>query len=153
MSRTAGEFTIRPEREDDDAVVREIIARLVRYNEGHVPPEGARRLVMTVRGPGGELLGGLHGHTRWNWLFVDHLWLADELRGRGMGSELLRRAEAEGVRRGCRHAYLDTFSFQTRGFYERLGYEVFGTLDDFPPGHARYFLQNRDIDRANGTVG
>jgi GNAT superfamily N-acetyltransferase len=152
MTDSGGGPSVRVEREDDDGVVREIIARLVRYNEGHVPPEGARRLVLTVRGAGGEMLGGLHGVTRWNWLFVDHLWLADELRGQGMGTELIRRAEAEAVRRGCRHAYLDTFSFQARGFYERLGYELFGTLEDFPPGHARYFLRKRDIDR-DGSAG
>ena len=147
MTVADGGLTIRLEREDDDRVVREIISRLVQYNERHVIPEGARRLVMTVRGPDDDLLGGLHGITRWNWLFVDHLWLADELRGRGMGRELLRRAETEAIGRGCQHAYLDTFSFQARGFYERLGYELFGTLEDFPPGHARYFLQKRDIDR------
>jgi hypothetical protein len=33
-----------------------------------------------------------------------------------------------------------TYSFQARGFYERLGYAVFGTLDDYPPGQSRIFL-------------
>lgn len=37
--------------------------------------------------------------------------------------------------------YLDTFDFQARPFYERHGYEVFGTLDDYPPGHSRFFLR------------
>jgi hypothetical protein len=36
---------------------------------------------------------------------------------------------------------LDTFDFQARGFYERNGYELFGTLDDCPPGHKRYYLK------------
>jgi hypothetical protein len=30
---------------------------------------------------------------------------------------------------------------EARPFCERLGYEVFGELDDFPPGHARYFMK------------
>ncbi len=47
----------------------------------------------------------------------------------------------EAARRGCRYAWLDAFSFQARGFYEKLGYTVLGTLEDSPPGHSRYFLK------------
>jgi len=36
--------------------------------------------------------------------------------------------------------YLDTFSFQAPAFYQRHGYQVFGTLPDFTPGHQRYFF-------------
>jgi len=36
--------------------------------------------------------------------------------------------------------YLDTFSFQTPAFCQRHGYQVFGTLPDFTPGHQRYFF-------------
>jgi len=43
--------------------------------------------------------------------------------------------------RGCTAAHLDTFSFQARPFYESLGYEVFGTLDDYPQGHQRFFMK------------
>ena len=50
----------------------------------------------------------------------------------------MQAMEAEAIRRGCRGAYLDTFSYQARPFYERLGYEVFGTLDDYPAGHQRF---------------
>ena len=53
----------------------------------------------------------------------------DDLRGRGIGRELIARAEARALERDCHAAWLDTFSFQARGFYEKLGYEEFGTLD------------------------
>ena len=43
--------------------------------------------------------------------------------------------------RGCTYAHLDTFSFQARPFYEALGYEVFGILDDYPPGHHKFFMK------------
>jgi GNAT superfamily N-acetyltransferase len=64
----------------------------------------------------------------------------DDLRGRGVGRELMAQAEARAVERGCHAAWLDTFSFQARGFYEKLGYEEFGTLD-YPPIHKRYFMK------------
>jgi hypothetical protein len=42
---------------------------------------------------------------------------------------------------GCTMSHLDTFDFQARDFYERNGYELFGALDDCPPGHKRYYLK------------
>jgi hypothetical protein len=38
---------------------------------------------------------------------------------------------------------LETHSFQARPFYEKCGYKVFGTLEDYPPGHAKFFLRKR----------
>ena len=63
--------------------------------------------------------------------------------GRGLGSELMRRAEAEAQTRGCRQMWLDTYAFQARGFYERLGFEVFGQIDGPAPMFPRYFMQKR----------
>ena len=68
--------------------------------------------------------------------------ISDILRGRGVGRELMDRAEVRARERGCHSAWLDTFSFQARGFYEKLGYEEFGQLD-YPPDHHRHFMQKR----------
>ena len=51
------------------------------------------------------------------------------------------RAETEAIGRRCHSTWLDTFEFQARGFYERLGYICFGQLHDYPPGFARYFMK------------
>ena len=40
-------------------------------------------------------------------------------------------------------AWLDTYDFQARPFYERHGYAVFGELDGFPNGHRRWFMRKR----------
>jgi predicted N-acetyltransferase YhbS len=63
------------------------------------------------------------------------------LRGMGCGSQLLALAEEKACEQGAKNAYLDTFSFQAPAFYEKHGYEVFGELPDFPPGHQRFFLK------------
>ena len=141
------EYTITLDEHAPDQDARAVVMGLVGYNTGHAGHEQARRLVLLVRDAAGALKGGLLGYTHWNWLFVSHLWVDDGFRGRGIGSELLARAEAEAAARGCRHAHLDTFSFQARGFYESLGYELFGTLDDYPPGHSRYFLRKLQLTR------
>jgi len=49
--------------------------------------------------------------------------------------------EQEVLRLGCTHAHLDTYSFEARPFYEKLGYELFATLEDYPPGCCKYFLK------------
>ena len=71
---------------------------------------------------------------------VDGLWVAEDVRGRGLGRRLLFAAEAAAIKRGSRGAWLGTFDFQSRGFYERLGYTVFAALADFPDGHTHYHL-------------
>ena len=70
---------------------------------------------------------------------MDLLWVREDQRGQGYGRRLVEQAEAEARRRGARHAYLDTFSFQAPGFYEKLGYEQFGQLPEFPDQHRSYF--------------
>ena len=87
--------------------------------------------------------GGCIGRTYWGWLEIEYLAVAPELRRLGYGAKLLAAIEAEAIKRGCHSAYLDTFSFQARPFYEKQGYHVFGTLENFPPGHERYFLTKK----------
>jgi GNAT superfamily N-acetyltransferase len=114
------------------------------YNEGLFGPSDLRPLAVLVRShEDGEVVGGLWGRTGFRWLFVDYLYLPEVLRGRRLGEELLRLAEAEARRRGCIGAWLDTLNPRARPFYERQGYEVFGKLDDYPPGNPRWFLCKR----------
>lgn len=89
----------------------------------------------------GKLVGGIIGETHWEWLYVNLMFLPEDLRGQGYGQRLLTLAEEESRARGAKHAYLDTFSFQAPGFYEKLGYEVFGVLEDFPSGQKRYYFR------------
>jgi GNAT superfamily N-acetyltransferase len=96
---------------------------------------------VVLRDDNGAIVGGAMCETRWQWLYVDRLWISDSFRGGGFGSAVLKAAEDEARRRGCTKAYLDTLSFQARPFYEKLGWSVFGTQEDYPPGLTRYFLQ------------
>ena len=102
----------------------------------------------------GEWLGGLLGSLWGGWLHVRILWVDPAARGRDNGARLLQAAEDYAVERGCFAATLETHSFQARPFYEKCGYQVFGTLEDYPPGHAKYFMRKRlaaDPTSAYGT--
>jgi GNAT superfamily N-acetyltransferase len=126
-----------------DAVRLDILAPLIAYNTAHAGPSQGRPLVITVRDATGAITGGLWGHTGFEWLFTQLLVVPEDLRRQGIGSKMMRMAEAEALSRGCHGAWLDTFEFQARGFYERLGYECFATLPEFPKGFSRYFMKKQ----------
>lgn len=85
------------------------------------------------------LKGGASGLLYCDWLRVDGLWVDDSLRHRGIGTELMIRAKNHAVAKGCHSAWLDTF--QARGFYKAVGYELFGMLNDYPAGQTQHFLE------------
>ena len=87
-----------------------------------------------------EVVGGLWGEVSRGYMHVDLLFVPEAARGSGMGRSLMHRAEQEARRRGCHAAWLSTYSFQAPGFYQKLGYRVFGELPDYPPGHRSIFL-------------
>jgi len=104
--------------------------------------EGAvRRIAVMLLDANGSWRGGASGSLYWNWLSVDDLWVADELRGRGFGTRILSALEEAARGRGAMHSELSTFGFQARGFYEKSGYELAGTLDGYPPGSALHWMK------------
>jgi len=96
-----------------------------------------------LRDANDEILGGVLGEIWGQWLFVSHVWLAAPLRRHGYGKKLLAAAEHYALEKGCHNAWLTTASFQARPFYEKLGYELFAELKEFPPGHKLYFLKKQ----------
>jgi GNAT superfamily N-acetyltransferase len=126
---------------NDPAIRDAIVGPLVTYNLRQTGLDDFRPLAIVMSDASGQPIGGLWGRTVYGWLFVELLFVPESLRGNGVGTELLRRAEVEALARGCQHAWLDTFQFQARGFYERLGYTCFGELADYPPGFSRYFMR------------
>jgi GNAT superfamily N-acetyltransferase len=128
-----------PDSADRDAIV----TGLIRFNNEATGIARSRALAVLVKAADGTTAGGLIGRTWGEWLYVELLYVPDDLRGTGVGREVMMRAEAEARARGCRGIWLDTFSFQARGFYEKLGFTLIGWIDEYPPGHQRFFLQKR----------
>ena len=126
-----------PELDDVAAIQR----GLHTFNQEMGGPYDREPVTLLARAEDGSVRGGLLGLTFWGWLFIDWLWLAREVRGQGLGSQLLERAEATARERGCANVYTDTFSFQAPGFWERNGYAEFGRLDGMPAGHARIWYR------------
>jgi GNAT superfamily N-acetyltransferase len=133
-------LTVEDDPAEPDVVV--LPHALEAYNESQWPQHPPWRPLAIFLREGDRIAAGLAGETYCGWLFVRYLWVSDELRGRGVGRKLMARAEARARALGCHSAWLDTFSFQARGFYEKLGYEEFGRLD-YPPDHHKHFLRKR----------
>lgn len=143
MSDPAHKITI----SDDDYPELEAVAAIQRglhlYNQEMGGPYDREPVTVLARDENEAVKGGLLGLTYWNWLFIDWLWLAREMRGQGLGTELLARAEAIARGRGCTDAYTDTFSFQASRFWQRNGWVEAGRLDGMPPGHARIWYRKK----------
>lgn len=136
----AEEYQIIQVDKPDDSAWEVIGGGIHHYNIQQAGDGHSKPLCFVLRASDQKLKGGLIGQTHWGWFYIDLLFVNEELRGHGYGHRLLTLAEEEAQQRGAKHAYLDTFSFQAPKFYKQHGYQVFGELPNFPPGHTRYYL-------------
>jgi GNAT superfamily N-acetyltransferase len=130
-------------REASQQDLASITAPLSEYNLKNAPPPNFKNVALLIQAQDGKAVGGLWGRAAYDWLFVEYLAIPTELRRTGMGRTLMEKAEQIALEHGCIGVWLDTFAFQARPFYEKLGYKCFGQIDDHPRGSVRYFLQKR----------
>lgn len=91
----------------------------------------------------GTRLGGLTAKFGREWVFLELLAVEVHARGKKIGSKLMAQLETIATERGKTGIWLDTYSFQAPGFYEKLGYTEIGRIHDYPHGHDRRFLAKR----------
>ena len=114
---------------------------LAAYNAEKMGLRDGRPLAVTAHDPeNGELVGGLLGRTSLGLFFLDLFYLPERMRHGGTGSAMMRMAEVEAGRRGCRAATLITVNFQAPEFYARHGWEEFGRIPS-APGVERIFMR------------
>lgn len=126
-------------REDIDTVVR----GLRDFNSAFLGPPRLQAVQIFLRDGNDDVVGGLLGHSMYRWMFIAKLWIAESYRGGGHGRALIDAAKAEARARGCVGIHLDTFEYQARPFYEKQGFELFGTLEGNPPGYRQFYLAMR----------
>lgn len=103
--------------------------------------ELGRTIQIFIRNKENRVVGGATGQVFGGWLYISLLWVEESVRSRGHGTRLLRTIENEAIKLGCRYAHLDTYSFEAKPFYEKHGYTLFATLDNYPKGHSKHFLK------------
>ncbi len=77
----------------------------------------------------------------WDWLYIDELWVSEELRGMGVGRKLMTLAEEFAASENLVGIWLWTQSWQAESFYKGLDYVEFTRFHHFPRGHSRIGLR------------
>lgn len=90
-----------------------------------------------------ELIGGAIGFIRYDWYFLEKLWIKEEYRRKGIGTKIINEIEKIAKENNALGVRMETWSFQARGFYEKMGYTVYAIFEDCPPGTIDYFLKKK----------
>lgn len=124
-----------------------ITNQLVAFNQAHTtaratPQTDPSPLQISLLDVSGRMVGGVIGRTNSipQWLEISIIWIEESVRRHGAGRRLMEEAEREGRQRGCHYARVATSSYQAPGFYQKLGYSVYGTLENCPPGETVFYL-------------
>ena len=137
------ESTESPDKDDVDYVRKHLRA----YNRAQAGDECPQHnLAVYARTADGTMVGGATGEVTWGWLYVEMLWVHDDHRSAGVGRELLAQIEKLADAYNVVGYHLGTTDFQALDFYLKCGYEVWGQLPDFPPGHINYSLRKLSDD-------
>ncbi|MFJ7281189.1 GNAT family N-acetyltransferase [Pseudomonas sp. NPDC099000] len=119
-----------------------ILTPLLAHNLANAGNDAHETFALLLRNPdSNEVIGGLYGKVSYRWLLIDLVSVPESMRDQGIGERLMRMAEDIAQKKNCTGIWLETFSFQAPGFYQKLGYSEFGRLADYPPGHTRFYYQ------------
>lgn len=123
--------------EADNAVVREgIIASIEKII-------GERDKVFSIflKNDLGKVFGGIQAFLGTESVYIDVLWVEENLQKQGYGTKLLDAVEQEAIKNGCVLSLVDTWDFQAEKFYLKNGYERVGELKNYSLGHSKIFLR------------
>lgn len=123
-----------------------ILNNLIEYNLAHIESKEVRPIAIFVNDENSNKIGGISAETHGNWLEISFLWVDEKLRGQKIGSKLVKDVEVEAIKRGCKYSFLDTFSFQAKDFYLKLGYKEVFTLEEYPLTSKRHYFVKQLIE-------
>jgi len=127
-----------PTEQDKD----EIFQELLKYNLERIECKDIKELGIFLEDEQGKKVAGIVGDTHGNWLEVEYLWVSETLRGQDIGTDIISKAELIAKERGCKYVFLNTFSFQAKGFYLKIGYQEVFSLEEYPlTGERHYFIK------------
>jgi len=115
--------------------------QIIQYNMTQTGAFDGRALAIFLRNEQHEIIAGLSGYTWAGMCEIEFLWVHEDLRGQGYGSQLLQAAEQEARERGCSVVILGSYSFQAPDLYKRHGYDLIGTAEDCPPNYVNYYFK------------
>jgi GNAT superfamily N-acetyltransferase len=118
---------------------RAVLGGLIRYNGEKLGKQKYRRFAVSLRDKD-AIVGGIVGEVWMTVLFIQLFWIEERFRGKGHGTALMEKIEAEARRFGAVRSYLDTMSIQAPRFYRACGYKEFGAIEGYPGGVTRHWF-------------
>jgi GNAT superfamily N-acetyltransferase len=88
-----------------------------------------------------NIIGGVVASKDNERMTINYLWVDDSARGNDYGSKLIKDIEEIAINKECAVVWLNTFGFQAPDFYIKMGYELFGILDNCINGYNQYFFK------------
>lgn len=128
-----------PSPKNKECIVTGLLSHHVR--QGH--PRKSTTLSVLLKDDNKNVWGGIMVTFLWNGMEINALWVDESIRKQGWGHKLMRVVEQEAIKRGCTIAYTNTFSWQAPEFYEKLGYKLYGKLDNFPKGSSLSYFSKQ----------
>ncbi len=138
-------MTVRIER-STEVEYMQVARAITRFNLAHLPPNSSNNMTSlgyVIKDNKLGVLGGVYAKLLLgNCLSIEVLWVDEQHRNKDYGTQLMHTLEDAAKKLGSSLSIVDTFDFQALDFYKKLGYEVFGILDDCPcDGIKRFYLK------------
>ncbi|HTT08467.1 MAG TPA: GNAT family N-acetyltransferase [Gammaproteobacteria bacterium] len=140
MEKTSRSFEV--ETAAFPAVDSYLADRIYEFNVEATQLPDAKEFALVVRDKSQEVIAGISGHRWGGTCHINHLWVHQEHRKSGLGTALIKEAEAEARKAKCSQVLLSSHSFQAPGFYEKMGYHLVAVITDYPNGHSnQHFMK------------
>ncbi len=134
------EFVINENPNESD--INKVLHRLQEYNAPFWETDDRHKFIITLN-DNNSITGGIVFTIFGEWLEIDYFWVDIEKRSKGYGKQILEKVEIYAKSKGCKHSFLNTFSFQAKPFYEKNGYQVVYTQNNYPITNSRYFMEKQ----------
>ena len=132
--------------ENTSQVSDQILNKLITHNVSVSDIKNEESIVLAATTNDEGLIGGVSATLWGGCLEIKYIWVSEELRGSGLGRQLLKKLESVVKAKGCRKIIVDTYSFQAPEFYAKQGYEKYQTIEGYSDGTVAKHFFRKDLD-------
>lgn len=113
---------------------------IMQYNAS-VFPDSVRQISIFIKDDNNNVVGGIICYLSPNSMYIESIWVDERIRKQKYGSKLMKMAEDEAIKHGCKISTVDTFGWQAEEFYLNNDYKRVGETKDHIFGYSRISLR------------
>lgn len=126
---------------DDTKILWEGISKHASHVRGLNP---GKSFAFFLRDESRQIKGGCSGYIFYGCLYIDLLWVEEDLRGQRYGTKLVQEAEDLAKQHNCRFVTVNTMDFEALDFYKELGFYVEFERHGYEKDSIFYFLRKNN---------